>query len=137
MSLRFDRLWLAVCHETPEARDGQCGLFRRHGFVTDDDRRRVLPGKTQRLRNRRPRDGHRLPDVTHTFFLIVLPMDVEVDTSILLVRCQDLTFGLCATASQSSETVFSFIEAIQEHWVAENGHPVAREYFDWTTYLWK
>ena len=52
-----------------------------------------------------------------------------------LVRCQDLKFGLCATASESSETQWlHFVEAIEEHWVTEDGHPVAPEYLEWTTH---
>ena len=56
-------------------------------------------------------------------------MDAEVDTSILLLRCQDLTFGLYATASESSPTqCLLFFDAIEEHWVTEDGHQVAPEY---------
>ena len=41
-------------------------------------------------------------------------------------RHGDLFFGLCATASESSETqCLLFFEAIEEHWVTEDGHPVA------------
>ena len=43
----------------------------------------------------------------------------------LLLRCEDLKFGLSATASESSETQCLFFEVIEEHWVTEDGHPVA------------
>jgi hypothetical protein len=53
---------------------------------------------------------------------------VDFSTHDSLVRCQDLKFGLCATASESSPTqCLPSFRAIEEHWVTEDGHPVAPE----------
>ena len=45
-----------------------------------------------------------------------------------IMRFQDLKFGLCATASESSETqCLLFFRGNEEHWVTEDGYPVAPE----------